>query len=159
MLLLRASETRVAFRLTLSVLPALGFLLIVPIGGADMAVVISMPHSYSGWVACGIGLTLWTRVQVITGALAGFSPRPTSAAANSPANSPAGGWIITRNLRKKLTLSAMSRADLRFLPELRENPSGPGTPAAHLPKRRSGANITEWQGQEDQRCCRARKTS
>jgi hypothetical protein len=108
---------RVAFALTLWASLALGFLPIVPIGGADMPVVISMPNSYSSRVACGVVFALSNSVLVIAGAPVGSSPRPTSAAANSPANSPADAWIINRNLQKKLTLSAMSRVDLRFLPE------------------------------------------
>jgi len=67
------TESHVLFWLVTLIALAFGVLIIIPIGGADMPVVISMLNSYSGWAAAGIGFTLGNTALIITGALVGSS--------------------------------------------------------------------------------------
>ena len=67
------NENHTAFYIMLAIALVLGYLLIIPIGGADMPVVVSMLNSYSGWAAAGIGFTLNNHLLIVAGSLVGAS--------------------------------------------------------------------------------------
>lgn len=71
--ILPTTETATVFWIIVGLAFVIGFLLIIPIGGADMPVVVSMLNSYSGWAAAAMGFTLGNTAMIITGALVGSS--------------------------------------------------------------------------------------
>jgi NAD(P) transhydrogenase subunit beta len=71
--ILVGTESHTVFWLIVLVALVLGVLIIIPIGGADMPVVVSMLNSYSGWAAAGIGFTVGNTALIVTGALVGSS--------------------------------------------------------------------------------------
>lgn len=71
--MLITTQSAVFFWALILVAALLGVLMIIPIGGADMPVIVSMLNSYSGWAAAGIGFTLQNNLLIITGALVGAS--------------------------------------------------------------------------------------
>ena len=72
-MILCVTESAFLFWMIVAIALLLGILMIIPIGGADMPVIVSMLNSYSGWAAAGIGFTLQNNLLIIVGALVGAS--------------------------------------------------------------------------------------